>query len=183
MWLVVKSEDCGILKGRDVQDRPCRSIARFTANTSTKAKSYEITLTVRGKTATVHRWKVTQAGKTISTTTTTTTTTTVANLGPPPPTVGTMPWRPFLNLDNWILPEVSQVSGLTGLQWAEQGNSDWQAVAYTSQPDLAVSGTIDWVVPAIDNGINYEIRAISQTMINGQLVTTAVWNFPPSSGW
>jgi hypothetical protein len=48
-------------------------IAGFTANSSTKAKSYEITLTVHGKTASVHHWTVIQAGKTVSTTTTTTT--------------------------------------------------------------------------------------------------------------
>ena len=36
--------------------------ARFTANTSTTAKSYAVTLTVRGKTTTVNHWKVTQAG-------------------------------------------------------------------------------------------------------------------------
>ena len=44
--------------------------ARFTANTSTTAKSYEVTLTVRGKTTTVDHWKITQAGKTTTTTTT-----------------------------------------------------------------------------------------------------------------
>src|ERR1019366_3250754 len=48
--------------------------ARFTANTSTTAKSYTLILTVRGKTTTVDHWKVTQAGETPPTTTTTTTT-------------------------------------------------------------------------------------------------------------
>jgi hypothetical protein len=38
--------------------------ARFTVNTSTTAKSYAVTLTVRGKTTTVDHWKVTQAGET-----------------------------------------------------------------------------------------------------------------------
>lgn len=51
--------------------------ARFTANTSTAAKSYEVTLTVHGKTTTIKRWKVNQAAKppptTISSTTTSTT--------------------------------------------------------------------------------------------------------------
>ena len=53
--------------------------ARFKANTSTTAKSYTITLTVRGKTPTVDHWRVRQAGKTTTTTTVppTTTTTTV----------------------------------------------------------------------------------------------------------
>ena len=36
--------------------------ARFTANTSTTAKSYAVTLTVRGKTTTVDHWTVKQAG-------------------------------------------------------------------------------------------------------------------------
>src|ERR1019366_6894400 len=54
--------------------------ARFTANTSTTAKSYAITLTVRGSSTTVHHWKVIQAGKTPPTTTTTV-----------PPTTTTMP--------------------------------------------------------------------------------------------
>jgi hypothetical protein len=53
--------------------------ARFAANTSTTAKSYEVTLTVRSKNTTVDHWKVTQAGETPPTTTkappTTTTTT------------------------------------------------------------------------------------------------------------
>lgn len=44
--------------------------ARFTANTSTTAKSYAVILIVRGKTATVDHWKVTQAGETSPTTTT-----------------------------------------------------------------------------------------------------------------
>src|ERR1017187_6342669 len=48
--------------------------ARFTPNNSTTAKSYTLTLTVRGKTTTVDHWKVTQAGETPPTTTTTTTT-------------------------------------------------------------------------------------------------------------
>lgn len=43
--------------------------ARFTANTSITAKSYAVTLTVRGKTTTVDHWKVTQAGETPTTTT------------------------------------------------------------------------------------------------------------------
>jgi lysophospholipase L1-like esterase len=57
--------------------------ARFTANTWTTAKSYEVTLIVRGKTTTIDRWKVNQAGETPPTKTTTTTTTTV------PPTTTT----------------------------------------------------------------------------------------------
>jgi len=63
--------------------------ARFKANTSTTAKSYTITLTVRGKTPTVDHWRVRQAGKTTTTTTVppTTTTTTV----PPTTTTTTVP--------------------------------------------------------------------------------------------
>ncbi|GEM_PF-2387142 len=38
--------------------------ARFKANTSTTAKSYAITLIVRGTSTTVHHWNVDQAGKT-----------------------------------------------------------------------------------------------------------------------
>src|ERR1035437_140014 len=57
--------------------------ARFTANTSTTAKSYEVTLIVRGKTTTIDRWKVNQAGETPPTTTTTTTTTTVPTTSTP----------------------------------------------------------------------------------------------------
>jgi len=44
--------------------------ATFKANTSTTAKSYAITLIVRGKTTTVDHWRVIQAGKTTTTTTT-----------------------------------------------------------------------------------------------------------------
>jgi len=56
--------------------------ARFRANTSSTATSYEVTLLVRGKITTVNRWKVTQVGESAPTTTTTinfpeTTTTTV----------------------------------------------------------------------------------------------------------
>ena len=56
--------------------------AMFKANTSTRAKSYTITLTVRGSSTTVHHWNVDQAGKTPPTTTTTVppTTTTTAPL-------------------------------------------------------------------------------------------------------
>ena len=46
--------------------------ARFKANTSTTAKSFAVTLIVRGNTTTVHHWKVKQAGQTPPTTTTTT---------------------------------------------------------------------------------------------------------------
>jgi len=63
--------------------------AKFKANTSTRAKSYAITLTVHGKTTTIDHWKVIQARKTKTTTTTTvpsTTTTTV-----PPSTTTTVP--------------------------------------------------------------------------------------------
>jgi hypothetical protein len=49
---------------------------RFAENPSTTAKSYEVTLTVRGKTTTIDRWKVDQAGGVSITPTTTTTTTT-----------------------------------------------------------------------------------------------------------
>lgn len=50
--------------------------AKFTANQSTKAKDDTLSLTVRGKTTTVARWKVVEAGKTTPTTTTTPPTTT-----------------------------------------------------------------------------------------------------------
>jgi len=42
--------------------------ARFTATTTTTAKSYAITLIVRGKTTTVDHWRVIQAGQTTTTT-------------------------------------------------------------------------------------------------------------------
>jgi hypothetical protein len=68
--------------------------ARFRANTSTTAKSYAVTLTVRGKTTTVDHWKVTQAVETPPTTTTVaatatlpTTTTTTARALPTAVTV------------------------------------------------------------------------------------------------
>jgi Right handed beta helix region len=37
--------------------------AKFRANTSTKAKSYSVTLTIQGKSMRIHRWKVDEAGK------------------------------------------------------------------------------------------------------------------------
>ena len=55
--------------------------AKFKANTSTAAKSYEITLEVKGKSVVVHQWKVTQAGETPPTTSTSTTTTPVYGIG------------------------------------------------------------------------------------------------------
>jgi hypothetical protein len=48
--------------------------ARFKSNTSTGTKSFAITLITHGKTTTVKRWKVIQAGRSAPTTTTTTTT-------------------------------------------------------------------------------------------------------------
>lgn len=48
--------------------------AKFKANTSTKAKDYTLTLTVRGKTATVDHLKVVEAGRSVTKTTVTTTT-------------------------------------------------------------------------------------------------------------
>ena len=62
--------------------------AKFKANTSTQVKSYSITLTVLGKSRTVDRWKVIEAGKPAPVTTTTSTTTTTTTL-PPPCIVGT----------------------------------------------------------------------------------------------
>ena len=65
--------------------------ARFKANTSTEAKFYAITLTVRGKSTTVDHWKVDEAGKKIPTTTTTSTTSTTTTTSSTTTTTSTMP--------------------------------------------------------------------------------------------
>ncbi len=57
---------------------------RFTANTSSTAKSYSITLVVHGKSTTVTRWKVNQAGESPPTTTSTSTSTTTTTVPPAP---------------------------------------------------------------------------------------------------
>jgi len=98
------------------------------------------------------------------------------------PVIHRMAWRPFLSGGNWILPEVDQAAGLTGLECQLAGTSGWQACSYSTQSDPnGVLGKVDWVVPAVGNEI-LEFRAISQVNVNGVIVTKAIWNFPPSSG-
>ena len=67
--------------------------AKFKANTSTKAKDYTLTLTVRGKTTTVDHLKVVEAGRSVTKTTVPTTTSTTTTSTTTTSTTTTVPFE------------------------------------------------------------------------------------------